>query len=100
MGNYVDEALELRDLCRAFDKVARIPIAGAPAASAFFEELHAVLLFPYGAIASRAIDVFSKLPPVVPPSSCKSQRVRHTFHGLRIASFGGPKYVHMDEGGE
>ena len=58
--NFADEVPDLRDICRAFDKASELPIAGAPAALTFNEEIQADLLLLGDVIALRAMDAASR----------------------------------------
>ena len=61
-ANYVDEASQHYDVCRAFDEAPHVSIAGTSVVSTFHEESEADLLFLNDLIALHALDVFSEYP--------------------------------------
>ena len=100
MVKYVGAALGKRDACRPFDAAPHVPIAWAPALSMFNGELQVDPLFLGDLIASRVIDAFSKYSHLLPFRSKNPKEVRDASYGARIAIFGQPKCIRMDEGGE
>ena len=58
--NHVDEVSENCDVCRAFDKAPRVPIAGASAVSMFNEKAQVDLPSLGDLVVAHAMDVFSK----------------------------------------
>ena len=67
--NVAEESPQQREVCCAYDKAPRRPIAGASRASSFSEKPHADLLFSEDAIASRAMDMYSKHSLPIPARS-------------------------------
>ena len=68
LGNYVDEASGRCAICRAFEKVPQIPIAGTATASDRPERVQVDLLSLDGATALSEIDISSKRSPLIPAS--------------------------------
>ena len=87
------------EICRAFDKGAPFPVAGASADSAFNGEMLADLPFLGDAIALNAMDVFAKYSLLFLVRSEIPHEVWDVFCILRIAILGRPTCVQMNEGG-
>ena len=98
--NQVDKVLETSDVCRAFDKAPHIPIAGTTAVSAFNEKVEVDLPFLDDLIVVHAMDVFSKYPLLHPAQFKNPQKVWDVFCAGWLGTFGAPKCIQMDEGGE
>ena len=96
---FADEVAEQCEVCRAFDKAPRIPIAGTSTASAFNEKLQIDLLFLGDIIALRIMDMFSKYSLLIPARSKNPQEVRDAFCNSWLSVFGQPKGIQLDEGG-
>ena len=79
--------LEHCDVCRAFEKVPRGPIAATSAASTLNEKLRADLLFLDDALALRAADVYSKYFSVMPARPRNPRRVRDACRSGWIGVF-------------
>ena len=60
LANYVDEASENCDVCRAFDKAPHVPIAGAPAVPMFREKARVDLPCLGDLIVLHPMDAFPK----------------------------------------
>ena len=97
---YVDEVLGQCELCRAFDKARRVPIAGTPTVSMFNGKLRADLSFLDDVIALRAMGVFPEHPLLIPARSTNHREVRGGFRGLRIAISGRTECIQMGESSE
>ena len=92
--------LETCDVRRAFDKVPNIPIAGTATVSAFDEEVQVDLLSLDDLVVVGAMDVFSKYSLLHPAQSKNPQGVWDVFCAGWLGTFGPPKCIQMDEGGE
>ena len=97
---HVDSVLENCEVCRAFDKAPHLPIAGTSSVSCFNERVQVDLLFLDDIIAARAMDVFSKYSLLHRVKSKNPQEVRDVFCAGWLGTFGPPKCLQMDEGGE
>ena len=78
-ANYVGEALEGCEVCRALDKAAHIPTAGTSAVPAFDEKLQADLLFLGDATAPRTMDIYSAYSLLVTLRSKNPREVWNFF---------------------
>ena len=79
--NYVDEASERCEVCRAFETAPHVPIAGTPAVSAFNGKLQVSILLLGDIIAQHEMDVYSKYSLSIPARPKNPQRVRAAFRG-------------------
>ena len=93
-----DEVLDQCELCRAFDKAPRAPIAGALAASMFYEKLRAGLLFLADLIALDAMDAFPEYSFLKPVRLKNPREVWGAFRNSRIGVFGPLQGIQTDEG--
>ena len=84
-----------RDVCAAFDKAPRPPLAGASLASA----LNDLLSLDYVA-ALHPMDPFSRSSVLVPASPKNPPEEWGAFTASRITVFGKPRCLQMDSGGE
>ena len=100
LANYVDEVLENCEVRWAPDKAPHVPIAGTCAVSMFTQKAQVDLRFSSDLIALRAMDVSPKYSPLPPVPPKNPQEVRGDFCGGRLGTFGRPKCIQMDEGGE
>ena len=91
MVNHVNKVLGTCEVCRAFDKAPRIPIAGTTTVSAFNGKVQVDLLFLDDPIVVHAMDVFSKYPPLHPAKSENPQEVWGVFCAGWLGAFGPPK---------
>ena len=97
---HVDEVLGKCDARRAFDKAPHVPIAGASTVSTFIEKVQVDLLFLGDLLVVHAMDVFSKYSLLHPVQSENPPEVRGAFCAGWQGTFGPPKCIQMDEGGE
>ena len=97
--NYVGDVLELRDPWRSFGKSSYSPFAGTSTLPTSAEKLQGDLLFLGDLIALRPMDVFPKIPLLVPVRSKNPEEVRGALCDARIGVFAQPKCFRMDEGG-
>ena len=100
LANYVDDVLGNCDVCTAFDKAPHVPIAGTSAVLMFNEKAQVDLLFLGDPIVAHAMHVISKNSLLRPVQSKNPQEVWGVFCGGRLCTFGPPKCIQMDEGGE
>ena len=98
--NHVDDVLGNCDVCRAFAGAPHVPIAGTSAVSMCNEEVQVDLLFLGDVVVAHAMDVFSKYSLLHPVQSENPQEVRGVFCAGWLPTFGRPKCIRMDEGGE
>ena len=92
------EVLEQCEICRAFDKAPRIPIAGTSIFSAINEEVRADLLFLDDAAAARAMYV-SRIDAFFLPIAPRIVGVHGArFAGRGLPFFGRPRRSQMGEG--
>ena len=82
----VDEVLEQRGVCRAFDKAPHAPAAGASTAAAFNEKLQADLSFLGGVTAAHVLAAPSKYPLLMPARTETPQEVRGAFCGCWVGA--------------
>ena len=97
---HVDSVLGNCEVCRAFDKAPHLPIAGTSSVSCFNERVQVDLLFLDDIIAAHAMDVFSKYSLLHRVKSKNPQEVWDVFCASWLGTFGPPKCLQMDEGGE
>ena len=95
-----DEVSEQSEIRRAFDKARNAPMAGNSTASVFNGKLQADLPFLDSSITVRAMDVFSKYPPLIPVRAKHPRGVWGAFFTSRIGVFGPLRCIQMDDGGE
>ena len=79
LANYVDEVLAHCEVCRAYDKAPRVPIAGTSTVSMRNEKLQAGLPSSDHVVALHAMDGYSKSPLSIPARSGNPQKVRGAF---------------------
>ena len=96
----VDDAVRGCEICRAFDAAPTIPVASTSTASSSNEKVRVVLLFLGDLVALHLLDLFSRCPLLVPVRSKRPEEVWDTFCTSRIAVFGKPRAIQMNEGGE
>ena len=96
----VDGLLERREFRRALDKASHIPVAGTSAVPTPNANLKVELLLRGGAIVLRAMDVRYTYFLLIPERPKNSHEAWGVFRISRIATFGRPKRMHMDGGGE
>ena len=92
--------LETCDACRAFDKAPHVPIAGTTTVSSFNKKVQVDLLLLDDPIVVYAMDVFSKYSLLRLAQSENPQEAWGVFCAKWLGTFGPPKRIQMDEGGE
>ena len=100
LGNCVGEVLEQREVCRAFAKAPRVPVAGTSTVSTSTGKSQLDLLFLDDSIALRDIDVLPKYSLLIPGRQKTPQEVSGGFPRSRIGVFGRPQSTQMDGGGD
>ena len=98
--SFADGVLEQREICHAFNEAPYTPIVWASAVTMFNGKLHVDPLFLADAIALRAMGVPPKSHLSIPVHSKSPQEVWAVSRSSRIAVFGRPERIRMDEGGE
>ena len=83
------------EVCKTFDKVPHIPIAGTSSASPFNGKVGVDLLYLDGAIALRAVDVVSKYSLLTSERSGNPQDTRGVLRSPRIAILAKPGCIRM-----
>ena len=96
----VDEMLAQREVCQAFEKAPRAPLAGTSAVAAFNEKLQVDLLLLVDIVALHVLYVFSKLSPLIPVRTKNAQDVRAAICNSWVGVCGPPFCIQMDGGGE
>ena len=97
---HVDGVLENCEVCRAFDEAPHPQIAGTSYVSCFNEKVQMDLLILDDVIVVHAMDVFSKYSLFYRVKSKNPQDVWDVFCASWLGTFGPPKCLQMDEGGE
>ena len=94
--NFADEAPQQCEVCRLFEKVLHLPIAGTSTASYFQGELQMDLLFLDDVIASRAINTYPKYFLLIPARPKAPLGRWDGPRSVRIAIFGRPRWIQME----
>ena len=95
LGNCVGEVLEQREVCRAFAKAPRVPVAGTSTVSTSTGKSQLDLLFLDDSIALRDIDVLPKYSLLIPVLSENPKGVSEAF--CKCVDWGSwPPEVHPD----
>ena len=96
--NIADGVLEHCDVCRAFEKVLRGPIADTSAAAMFAGRLQADLLYLDNIIRLLVRGFFPEYFLLIPVRTQNPQEGQGAFSNSRIGVFGPPQCVQTDEG--
>ena len=97
---HVEQVVSQCDVCKAFEKAPRTPIAGTPTVAMFNEKLQVDLLLLDDLIVLLTMGVFSKYSVLTPVRSKNPLEVWDAFVACWIGIFAPPKAIQMDEGGE
>ena len=100
LASYVDGVLGQCEIYRALHKAPQVPIAGASKISGLDEKLLERPPLTDDAIPLRAMDARSTCPLLTPVRARNLREVWAYSHSTRVATFGRPKCIRMDEGGE
>ena len=96
----VDDVVRRCEICRASDVALAIPASAASSPSSSNEKVQVDLLFLGDIIVLRVFDLFARYSRLVPARPKTPEEVWDTFRNSRIAVFGKPRIIQMDEGGE